>query len=82
MNGKNTMSQWKIINELVGCKHLNDQIILKGIDNVVIQDQVQVANTFNNFFLAIADEFRNSIQLEINYINTVLQTIEATGFLR
>lgn len=69
-NSKNTRMQWKIVNELTGCKiNSNDQIILRDVNNSILQDPGEVAQKFNLFFLTIADKLRNNIEVDLNVID-------------
>jgi hypothetical protein len=58
---------WKIINEEKGKTQQGTDIPYLVIDNTEIMNQNKIANTFNNYFLSIADLTNRNNN---NYINT------------
>jgi Notch-like protein len=68
LNSKNKMkSIWKIINEEKGKTQQGTDIQSLVIDNNEIRNQNKIANTFNNYFLSIADLTNRNNN---NYTNT------------
>jgi hypothetical protein len=60
-------SMWKIINEEKGKTQQGTDIPSLVIDNTEIRNQKKIANTFNNYFLSIADLTNRNNN---NYTNT------------
>ena len=71
LNCKTSDKKWKYINKTLGRDQIQPKIKL-GINNSIITDPKQVANTFNEYFNRIPTEIHNNLsQSNNNYINLV-----------
>ena len=67
LNSENKMkSTWKIINEERGKTKRDIDIQSLVLDNNVITDQNQIANTLNTYFLSIADSINSNNNKSVN----------------
>ena len=65
----NTSKLWKVFNEITGHKNVNLSVNSLVINDVIINDETQIVNNFNQYFISIPLTLKNTL-LNVDYVIT------------